>query len=235
VKPADEGELMIRVVLVNAIRILCNVTAAVLENEPDIEVVGCATTVDEALNLARRCDVMVLSTLVPDDAAFQITQSVIQANLPIKVLILGLAESKEEILRYIEAGAAGYVLQDDSVDDLLVKVRATYDGLALVSPEIAALLMSRVSELAQVSAETNDKPDTTFDLTPREREILQLIGEGLSNQEIAAQLVIEIGTVKNHVHSILEKLNVSSRRDAVRFLVQTKEVGHHPRPAASSD
>lgn len=213
---------MIRVVLVNAIRILCHVTAAVLQNEPDIEIVGCATTMAEALDLARRCDVMVLSSLVPDDAAFRITHSIVQANLPVKILILGLAESKEEILRYIEAGAAGYVLQDDSVDDLLVKVRATYDGQALISPEIAALLMSRVSELAQVSAETGEPPDTAIELTAREREILQLIGQGLSNQEIAAQLVIEVGTVKNHVHNILEKLNVSSRRDAVRFLDQMK-------------
>jgi DNA-binding NarL/FixJ family response regulator len=213
---------MIRVVLVNALRILCNVIAAVLDNEPDIEIVGCTTTMDEALEMARRCDVLVVSTLVPDDVAFRITQAVIQSSLPAKVLILGLAESKEEILRYIEAGAAGYVLQDDSVDDLLVKVRTTYDGQALISPEIAALLMSRVSELAQVSAETGDKPDIAVDLTPREREILTLIGQGLSNQEIAAQLVIEVGTVKNHVHSILEKLNVSSRRDAVRFLAQLK-------------
>ena len=213
---------MIQVGLVNAIRILCNVIAAVLENEPDIEIAGSTTTMDEALDLARRCDVLVISTLVPDDAAFQITQAVVQANLTVKVLILGLAESKEEVLRYIEAGAAGYILQDDSVDDLLVKIRATYDGQALISPEIAALLMSRVSELAQVSAETGDTPDKSVDLTPREREILQLIGQGLSNQEIAEHLVIEIGTVKNHVHSLLEKLNVSSRRDAVRFLAQMK-------------
>ncbi len=213
---------MIRVVLVNALRILCNVIAAVLDNEPDIEVVGCTTTMDEALDLARRCDVMVLSTLVPDDTAFKITQAVGEAGLPVKVLILGLAQSKEEILRYIEAGAAGYVLQDDSVDDLLAKVRATFDGQALVSPEIAALLMSRVTELAQVSAEADTTPDISADLTPREREILMLIGQGLSNQAIATQLVIEVGTVKNHVHSILEKLKVSSRRDAVRFLDQLK-------------
>lgn len=213
---------MIRVVLVNALRILCNVIAAVLDNEPDIEVVGCTTTMDEALDLARRCDVMVLSTLVPDDTAFKITQAVGGAGLPVKVLILGLAQSKEEILRYIEAGAAGYVLQDDSVDDLLAKVRATFDGQALVSPEIAALLMSRVTELAQVSAEAENTPDISVDLTPREREILMLIGQGLGNQAIATQLVIEVGTVKNHVHSILEKLKVSSRRDAVRFLDQLK-------------
>jgi two-component system nitrate/nitrite response regulator NarL len=211
---------MIRVALVNAIRILCNVIAAVLENEPDIEIAGCATTVDDALDLAHQCNVLIVSTLVPDDAAFQITQAVIQANLPVKVLILGLAESKEEILRYIEAGAAGYILQDDSVDDLLVKIRATYDGRALVSPEIAALLVSRVAELSQSPADAEIRPNVMVDLTPREREILELIGQGLSNQEIAARLVIEVGTVKNHVHNILEKLNVNSRRDAADFLAR---------------
>lgn len=211
---------MIRVALVNAIRILSNVIAAVLENEPDIEIVGRATAVDEALEIAHRCDVLVVSTLVPDDAAFQITQAVIQAGLPVKVLILGMAESREEILRYIEAGAAGYILQDDSVDDLLVKIRATYDGQALVSPEIAALLISRVAKLSQPPASVGGQPDAMLSLTPREREILQLIGQGFSNQEIAVQLVIEVGTVKNHVHNLLEKLSVNSRRDAANFLAQ---------------
>lgn len=212
---------MIRVGLVNAIRVLSNVMAAVLDPEPDIRIVG-RTTTFEGLELAQQCDVLLVSTLVPDDAAFRITQAVVQANLPVKVVILGLAEAGEEVLRHIEAGASGYILPDDSVDDLLVKIRATYDGQALISPEIAALLMSRVSELAQVPAETGDTPDKSVDLTPREREVLQLIGQGLSNQEIAEHLVIEIGTVKNHVHSLLEKLNVSSRRDAVRFLAQMK-------------
>ncbi len=211
---------MIRVVLVNAIRILCNVIAAVLENEPDIEIVGSTTTADEALALARQCDVLVISTLVPGDAAFRITQTVVQAKLPVKILILGLAESKAEILRYIEAGAAGYILQDDSVDDLLEKIRTTYDGQALVSPEIAAVLVSRVAELSQSPAATVPRSDLTAELTPREREILELIRQDFSNQEIAAQLCIEVGTVKNHVHNILEKLNVNSRRDAANFLAQ---------------
>lgn len=213
---------MIRVGLVNAIRVLGNVMAAVLDPEPDIRIVGRTTSFDEAMELAHQCDVLLVSTLVPDDAAFRITQAVVQANLPVKVLILGLAESGEEVLRHIEVGAAGYILPDDSVDDLLVKIRATYDGQALISPEIAALLMSRVSELAQVSAASGDTPDTSVELTPREQEILQLIGRGLSNQQIAEQLVIEVGTVKNHVHSILDKLKVSNRRDAVRYLAQLK-------------
>ena len=207
-----------RVGLVNAIRILCNVIAAVLENEPDIEVAGCATTVDEALALAPRCDVLVVSTRLPNAGALHITQAVAQANLSTKVLILGLAESKDEILHYVEAGAAGYVLQDDSVEDLLTRLRSMHSGTALISPEVATALMTRVAELAKSPAQSGPKPDVSLDLTPREHEILTLIGQGLSNQQIAERLVIEVGTVKIHVHNILHKLNVTDRQAAAAYL-----------------
>ncbi len=209
---------MIRVVLVNSIRILANVIAAVLENEPDIDVVGRATTLDEALALAPQCDILIASTRLPDNGALRITQAVAQANLPTKVLILGLAESREEVLHYIEAGAAGYVLQDDSVDALLTKLRGTYAGTAVISPEIAGALLSRVAELSQGSGRTELKPGTSIELTAREREILALIGQGLSNQQIAERLTIEVGTVKNHVHRILQKLNVADRQTAAAYL-----------------
>ena len=209
---------MIRVVLVNSIRILGNVIATVLENEPDIDVVGRTTTVEEALTLASQCDVLIASTRLPDNGALRITQAVAQANLPVKVLILGLAESKEEVLHYVEAGAAGYVLQDDSVDALLAKLRSTYAGAAMISPEIAGALLSRVAELAQSGSRPELKPGASIELTAREREILALIGQGLSNQQIAERLVIEVGTVKNHVHRILHKLNATDRQTAAAYL-----------------
>jgi len=209
---------MIRVVLVNSIRILANVIAAVLENEPDIDVVGCATTIDEALALAPQCDILIASTRLPDNGALRITQAVAKANLPTKVLILGLAESKEEVLHYVEAGAAGYVLQDDSVDALLAKLRSTYAGVPMISPEIVGVLLSRVAELAHDSGQAELKPGASLELTAREREILTLIGQGLTNQQIAARLTIEVGTVKNHVHRILNKLNVADRQTAATYL-----------------
>ncbi|HTP08496.1 MAG TPA: response regulator transcription factor [Anaerolineae bacterium] len=209
---------MIRVGLVNAIRILANVVAAVLENEPDVNVVGCATTLDDALDLAPRCDLLVVSTRLPDNGALRVTQAVAQANLPTKVLILGLAESKEEVLHYVEAGAAGYVLQDDSVDALLAKLRSTYAGEAMISPEIAGALLTRVAELAQDNDRAGAVSTTKIDLTAREREILRLIGQGFTNQQIAEQLTIEVGTVKNHVHRILNKLNVADRQTAATYL-----------------
>ncbi len=209
---------MIRVGLVNSIRILANVIAAVLENEPDIEVVDCTTSIDEALALAPRCDILVVSTRLPADSALEITQAITAAHLATKVLILGLTESKEEVLHYVEAGAAGYVLQDDSVDALLTKLRSTYAGAAVVSPEIAGALLTRVAELAQEPDRVEAAPAVQIELTAREREILRLIGQGLTNQQIAAQLTLEVGTVKNHVHRILHKLHVSDRQSAAAYL-----------------
>jgi DNA-binding NarL/FixJ family response regulator len=209
---------MIRVLLVNQIRLLCNVIAAVLEDEPDMEVVGCATSVDEALDLAPRSDVILVNTRMSDGAALKLIQAVADAELPTKVLALGLAESKEQILQYVEAGAAGYVLKDDSVDDLVERVRGAHAGRVRVSPSIAAALMSRVAEYAQLLDDVEAGVGEAADLTPREQEILYLIGQGLTNQQIADRLIIEVGTVKNHVHSILQKLDASSRHEAAAYL-----------------
>lgn len=212
---------MIRVLVVNEIRLTCNVIAAVLEEEPDIDVIGLATTVEEALDQISRCDVVLVSTGLPDGAALELTQAITETKSSVKVLALGLAESEAEILHYVETGADGYVLKDDSIDELLRQTRAVQDGEALVSPDIAAALMSRVAELAQF-ADTKEG-DRVTDLTPREREVLELIGQDFSNQEIADHLVIEVGTVKNHVHSILQKLNVNSRLDAANYLALIEE------------
>jgi len=214
---------VIRVLLVNEMRLVSNVIASVLEDEPDIKVVGRAASVDEALALATESDVVLVSTRLPHSGALKLTSAIAEADPSVKVLVLGLGESKERVLRYVEAGADGYVLKNDSVDDLLRHIRAAQRGKALVSPKIAAALMSRVTELAQLFAEIESGLSESADLTPREREILELIGQGLTNQQIADRLIIEVGTVKNHVHSILQKLDVSSREDAASYLALIRE------------
>jgi RNA polymerase sigma factor (sigma-70 family) len=207
---------VIRVLLVNEIRLMSNVVAATLEDESDIQVVGSATTIEQALNLAANCDVVLISTRLPNEGALELIRALNEQYPEVKSLVLGLAESEEEILQYIEVGARGYVLKDDSVQELLRNIRAASSGEAMISPEIAAALMNRVNELAQVFAEAAAIPEAV-DLTPREHEVLQLIGQDLTNQEIADRLVIEVGTVKNHVHRILQKLNVNSRQDAAAY------------------
>jgi two-component system NarL family response regulator len=213
---------MIRVLLVNEMSLMGNVLAAVLEDESDIEVVGRITSTDEALARVAECDVVLVSARLPNGGTLKLTQATTEADPAAKVLVLGIAEKKEQVLRYIEAGADGYILKDDSVDDLLQRIRAAYRDRAIISPRVAAALISRVTELTQLVTETEGQVLASVDLTPREQEVLELIGQGLSNKAIADRLVIEVGTVKNHVHSILDKLDVSSRHEAAAYLAIAK-------------
>lgn len=131
---------------------------------------------------------------------------------------MGLMESEQEILSYVEAGADGYVLRDSSVGDLLTRIRAAYQEEVLISPRVAAALMQRIGVLSRWFAPAEGGAGDLQELTPREREILDLIGRGLTNREIGERLFIEEGTVKNHVHNLLGKLEVSNRHDAAARL-----------------
>jgi DNA-binding NarL/FixJ family response regulator len=211
---------VIRVLIVHDFALICSLVTAALQDTPDIEVVGCAASIEEALELAGRADVDValVGIRLPEQGALKVTAALAQADPQVKVLVFGLSDQREQILPYIEAGASGYIQKNESVDELVETIRAAKEGKALVSPEIAAALMQRLAEWAQY------KPDSSFemldlgDLTTREREVLELLGQNLSNQEIAERLSIEVGTVKLHVHSLLHKLGVDSRQRAAAFL-----------------
>jgi DNA-binding NarL/FixJ family response regulator len=106
---------------------------------------------------------------------------------------------------------------------MVKSIRAAYNNEAFISPRIASAIMSRITELAKVRAGMGLKPREANGLTPRERQVLDLLGRGLSNQEIADYLVIEVGTAKNYVHSILKKLEVNSRQDAVAYMLLAQD------------
>ena len=160
---------------------------------------------------------------MPDQGALKLTSAITELTPSTKVLALGLTEEKQRVLRYVEAGATGYILKDDSLEDMIETVRAAQDGKVFVSPQIAAALMERLSDLAHMFSGIENSVSDTAGLTSRELEVLQLIGAGLTNQRIAEQLVIEVGTVKNHVHNILDKLNVNSRGEAAAYLAFIKK------------
>ena len=215
---------MIQVLLVNEIRLMCNVLNAALEDEPDIKVVGCATSYKEALEILNRSDVdvVLVSTRLPDRGALRLTETITNDQPTTDVVVLGVTEKKERVLQYVEAGAVGYILKDDTVEDMVASIQAAQQGEALVSPEIAGALMERVSELASMFADLETGVIDSAGLTTRELEVLELLGQNMTNQEIADQLVIEVGTVKNHVHSILSKLNVNTRDEAATYLALIK-------------
>jgi len=215
----------INLLLVNETRLMGNVIAAALEGESDINVVGCVISMDDAMKIVREkeVDVALVSTRLPDLGALKLTNAITELKPSTKVLALGLTEEKQNVLRYVEAGATGYVLKDDSLEDLIETVRAAQDGKVFVSPQIAAAIMERLSGLARIFSDVENNITNATDLTSRELEVLKLISEGRTNQQIAENLVIEIGTVKNHVHNILDKLHVSSRREAAAYLALIKK------------
>jgi len=216
---------MIKVLIAHELPLMCNIIASVLDDEPDIKVVGCVSGVEKALDRVKQsdADLVLISSRLPEQGTIQLTNLLIQNVSAIKIIILGITETRESILEYVEAGAIGYVLKESSLDEFLTAIRAAYDGKPLISPEIAAALMQRVSEFAQVFAQTGATLPESVNLTAREFEVLELLSQNRSNQEIAEQLFIETGTVKNHVHSILNKLGVDRREEAGNLMSLIKE------------
>jgi len=216
----------IKVLLVVEVRLIGNIFASVLEDEVDLEVLGCIATLEDALTFLQthEVDIVLISASLPDRGTLRLTQAVMDRGLSTKVLVLGLSEdNKNEALRYIEAGACGLILKDSSVSEMLEAIRLAQRGEVQISGRIAAAMMERLFYFARMFSSVASKIDGDVRLTSRELEVLQFIAEGLTNQEIADRLVVEVGTVKNHVHSILEKLDVNNREEAASYLALLKQ------------
>ena len=216
---------LIKVLPIIEVRLIANIFADVLGTEPDIAVVGCATNAKDGLKIVQEqsVDVALVSVGLPDQSALELIRTILDVSPTTKVMALGLSENADDVLKYIEAGAAGYILKDSSLNNLVETVRSTRRGEAHVSAKIAGAMIERLSSLARLFSTVENSITDDVRLTPREQQVLQCIEKGCTNQEIAALLLVEIGTVKNHVHNILEKLNVSNREEAASYLAFIKK------------
>jgi len=216
---------VIKVLPIIEVRLIANIFVDVLGAEPTIAIVGSATNAQEGLKILQEqaVDVALVSVGLPDQSALELTRNILDISPGTKVLALGLSENTEDVLKYIEAGATGYILKDSSLNNLVETLHSTRRGEAHVSAKIAGAMMERLSSLARLFSTVENGMTDGVRLTPREQQVLQYIEEGCTNQEIAAQLLVEIGTVKNHVHNILEKLNVSNRNEAASYLAFIKK------------
>ena len=158
--------------------------------------------------------VLAVSEFATNTAEDQIQR--IKSTFPdAKVVIIGVLGTEKESLEYIEAGALGYVLPMSCLEHLIETVQIVHRGQASCPPDILALLFERLASLhTQVQIVRDNQ---LSNLTHRELEVLQLVSNGMSNKEIATYLKLELQTVKNHLHSILEKLSVHNRREAVAY------------------
>jgi DNA-binding NarL/FixJ family response regulator len=211
---------MIRVFVVDRIRLSCEAFSIVFGRTQDLEVIGAAQDVAPTLEqLAHtQCDLLLINANLRDGGALELLTEVRQQFPEVKIIVIGLPNTEAVIMRYIEAGAIGYTLLEDSLDELLMRIRAAFNEEAIVAPEVAVALIDRLANLSDLLADVGVTPEHYENLTDRESEILELIADGLTNQEIADELTIEVGTVKNHIHSIFEKLNLSNRKDAAIYL-----------------
>jgi DNA-binding NarL/FixJ family response regulator len=202
------------VFVVDEVRTICEMIGTVLRSETDLEIVGCATGLEGTAACLHQCEVVVVNAAMNAEASAGLVRGLRRLAPHVKVVVMGLARSQRAMLQCLEAGVAGCVWQDSSLDELLKSIRAAARCETLAAPPLAATLVAYVAERVGLDGDDAQRCGP-HSLTRREREVLELVQQGLTNQEIAVTLVIELGTVKNHVHNILRKLKVNSRRDAV--------------------
>jgi len=201
---------VIRVVVAADIRLYREGLAEILARATQITVV--ATAADWPQTFARVRELEPHVVLLDMAMADSITAvNSLAASAPdVKIVALAVPEIGREVVAYAEAGVHGYITREASLDELVAAVESVARGELILSPRMAASLLQHVTTLARERG--GDGPEVR--LTSRELEVVDLIDEGLSNKQIAARLCIELPTVKNHVHNILEKLQVSRRSEA---------------------
>ncbi|WP_327366055.1 response regulator transcription factor [Streptomyces sp. NBC_01217] len=192
-----------------------------LNDEPDITVIGEAANVEQALVRvpALRPQVAVLDVRLPDGDGVTVCRE-LRSQLPeLACLMLTSFDDEEALLDSIMAGASGYVLKQIQGADLVSAVRAVARGQSLLDPSATAKLMARLRK----GQEPEPEPDALPGLTEREREILALIGEGLTNRQIGQRLYLAEKTVKNHISRLLAKLGVERRIQAAVIATQAQD------------
>ena len=181
-----------------------------LERDGRFEVAGLAAGHRETLAALENDGTEIVLVDTRMHASADAVRALVAAAPPVKVIALAVREDERDVIAFAEAGASGYVVRDGSPEDLVAVIESVSRGEMLTSPGIAATLARRVADLAR---ESGLEP-IEGRLTARELDVLRLIEEGRSNKEIAAALLIELPTVKNHVHNILRKLKVTRRTEA---------------------
>jgi two-component system, NarL family, response regulator LiaR len=202
----------IRVLLVDDHTMVRRGLAIFLQVFDDLELAGEAANGDEAVALCARLlpDVVLMDMVMPGVDGATATRRIRERFPTVQIIALTSYKEEELIQSALEAGAIGYLLKDVSADELAHAIRAAHAGHATLSP-------AAVQALVHAAAQP---PPPGHDLTPRERDVLALMIEGLNNTEIARQLVVSPSTIKSHVSHILAKLNVSSRTEAAALAVR---------------
>ncbi|OGO70249.1 MAG: DNA-binding response regulator [Chloroflexi bacterium RBG_19FT_COMBO_56_12] len=209
----------IRILLADDHTILRNGIRAILEDEPGMVVVGEAEDGRTAVSLACQLkpDIVIMDIAMPLLNGLEATRQIKRSCPGVKVIILSMHDNEEYIVQVLEAGAMGYILKDAAARELINALRMVHRGEAVLSPAITRIVIEDYLRWGGIRP-TEDADE----LSPREREILQLIAEGYSSKQISEILVISIKTVQAHRNSLMQKLNLHNRGELVKYAIQKK-------------
>lgn len=202
---------MIRVLICDDQEMVCQGLQAMLSTAEDIEVVGVTYNGLQAVEILPRArpDVVLMDLKMPVMNGIEATRKIRESFAQVRVLVLTTFDADEWVLEAIRAGASGYLLKDTPRDALLEAIRGTAAGESYIDPSVAGTVLAQASRV-----QPRADPGYAARLSPREMEVLRLLARGMSNAEIAAQLYLSEGTVRNYVSVVMSKLEVTDRTQA---------------------
>ncbi len=189
-----------------------------LDSDDEIQIVGEAGSAEEVLKDLQELkpDILLMDISLPDMSGIEITRVIKEKYPEINVIALTIHEDEEYFFKMLDAGASGYVPKRAAPDELITAIKAVFAGDVYLYPSLAKLLVKDY-----LVEQESDKGDGSIEeLTPRQKEVLTLLGEGASNQTIADELSISPNTVARHRENIMEKLNLHSRTDLVKYAIK---------------
>lgn len=207
----------IKLVLIDDNRLMREGIVKVILGQPGFKVLAASADVDEAIELVREAkpDIVLLDFGLANHDSLGLT-AMVHAEVPsARVIVMGLLSSQEDLAAFVHAGASGFIMKDASFETFFATIRAVAGGAQVLPPALTTSLFSQITQHA--TGRSKSRILEAVRLTSREREVIDLLGEGLSNKEIATRMGVAVHTVKSHVHNVLEKLSLRSRLEVAAF------------------
>lgn len=219
-RPVTAADRPIALVLIDDNRLLREGLAAMIHGQPGFNVLAASADVEEALATVREAapDIILLDFGLVDHDSLMLTARVRTEVPAARVIVMGLLPAQEDVADYVRAGASGFIMKEATFEEFFATIRAVAGGAEVLPEALTTSLFNQI--VMNVSRGSKAKVLDAVRLTSREIEIIELLGEGLSNKELATRLNIAVHTVKSHVHNVLEKLALRSRLEVAAFAHQ---------------
>jgi DNA-binding NarL/FixJ family response regulator len=200
-------------------KIVCDGLATLLKAEPDMVVVAQASNGRDAVRLAQKFspEIVIMDVTMPDLNGIEAVRQILSAHRSTKVIALSMHSDRRYVTGMLSAGASGYLLKDCVYGDLIRAIRTVQAGQVYLSPSIAGIVVEELvhPRIRGYASRLNQKP-----LSPREREVLQLLAEGHSTQDIAKRLYLSVKTIETHRRKIMEKLGLHSIAQLIKYAIR---------------